>query len=680
MRKLLQKRKVHVRPDGFSTFEIVIALAVAVMIMSAVIIVSFGNQSLVSDSQTSNEALLKAQGLLEEEQALARKDFKLVNPTPQTQLDPTAFCPAGFIRDTDRSGNYDIYCKRVDVQTQPDFLTKKVTATVTWAGDHNRMQHAELSTLVTNFNNAIGGDTCDSVLSGDWTQPQIKNSVTNFAQLVGDPLGAYPVADEDASRGKLYVAVQGVSQQVGPRNAGAGSNDTSNGSAATWSSLGNIGAQDGNNVLVTLSGGGVSSYLKANNFGFNVPLGATILGIQVDIWRSASVGSAIKDSEVKIVKADGSIGSKNQALPSTWSAGNTQQTYGGTSDLWDVKTWQPSEINSPNFGAVIAVTNTAGLSRTAKVDAIQITVTYINQLYVFNVASPANPTFVAGLKNNPVVGTGFNAIAVAGNYAYAATNSGVNQLQVLDIVASPPVVTSTYQVAGSAGVGNSIFYKDGFIYLGLIHSGSGPEFNIIDVHNPLAPFLVGSYAIGYSVNAIYVRGNYAYVAHTTNSSASPQEQMTVLNIAVPGSPQRVSGFFHTPGINNAGKSIYGVGDTVYLGRLASKISGSDDTIPEFYALDASNPAAIPSTALETIPLATPESLHDLIVRDTLAFFITTHKFQVWDVSTPTPVSKYVLNLPASGGSVTPSLDCEGNYLFAGANDSTNKGYLFVIAP
>ena len=61
-------------PTGFSTLEILIALTVLVLSISAVLLMQ--PQSSV-DTQTESEALNQAQEMLEHTQALARKDFKI---------------------------------------------------------------------------------------------------------------------------------------------------------------------------------------------------------------------------------------------------------------------------------------------------------------------------------------------------------------------------------------------------------------------------------------------------------------------------------------------------------------------------------------------------------------------------------------------------------------------------
>lgn len=488
------------RNSGFSTLEMLIAMTILILVLSAVILVSFGNQSVLTDSQTNTEALSLAQGLLEQEQALARKDFRLVTPTSTVD---------------------GIYQKKVDVLTQSDFYTKKVTATVSWTAEHQRPQSVSLSALVTNFENAVGGDTCDSVLSGNWTNPQIKNVTADFAQAVGDSSGIYPITDLDAYQGKLYVTV--------------------------------------NNTAV-----------------------------------------------------------------------NTKET-----------------------------------------------------LFIFNIADPASPALLGKIDNSPTISAGLGAVRVAGNYAYVANGYGANfgtctqgnncaQLQVIDISnPATPSLSFSFKVPGVKGtagqaVGNTIFYKEGYVYLGLTKTSSGPEFDIIDVHNPLGPFWVGGYQTAAGINAIYVRGKYAYLA-TPNS-----QELTILDVSNPTNPTLAGGFDAPDAVGN-GKSLDQIGDKLYLGRTVTSFN------PELYILDDTVPATNPLPVLGS-PQEISSSVNGLLVRDYLAFLVTTNsQFQIWNVANPAGVTQWASPVSLPSSSTGRALDCEENYLFAGSVDpSTNKGYLTVI--
>jgi hypothetical protein len=241
--------------------------------------------------------------------------------------------------------------------------------------------------------------------------------------------------------------------------------------------------------------------------------------------------------------------------------------------------------------------------------------------------------------------------------------------------ATPPYTLGT----GTQATGKSITYSRGYVYLGLTKTAQGPEFNIFDARDPTqAPVWVGGYTVGYTVYAIQVKNQYAYIVHETSPSAPYQEQLTVLNISDPTHPYRVGGFFAPAGIFNVGKSLYTIGNTLYLGRLASRISGSSDTIPEFIALDISNPDTPPYPIIATTSLAVPESLNALLVRNTQAYFVTSGFFQLWNTGTSSPLLSSQISLP-HGGTITPSIDCESNYIYVGSNTSTNRGNITIIS-
>ncbi len=163
----------------------------------------------------------------------------------------------------------------------------------------------------------------------------------------------------------------------GPSNAGAGANVTGVGSV-NWSNAGFIIADDTNYATATLGASATSRYLQGTNYGFAIPTGATINGIQVSIMRETSdvtLGASIDDNIVRLVKA-GTIVGDNKATSADWPTSMTAASYGGPSDLWGT-TWTAAEINASNFGVVLSILNEGIVtSRTGRVDYMQITVTY----------------------------------------------------------------------------------------------------------------------------------------------------------------------------------------------------------------------------------------------------------------------------------------------------------------
>ena len=115
-------------------------------------------------------------------------------------------------------------------------------------------------------------------------------------------------------------------------------------------------------------------YLKATNFGLAIPTTATIRGIEVEIERKQSATGDVVDSEVKIVKADASIGTTNRAdTVNSWPEADASATYGSPTDLWG-ETWTPANINDSDFGVVISADMTSDVN--ISIDNIRIKVYY----------------------------------------------------------------------------------------------------------------------------------------------------------------------------------------------------------------------------------------------------------------------------------------------------------------
>lgn len=156
---------------------------------------------------------------------------------------------------------------------------------------------------------------------------------------------------------------------IGPLGGGTFVNDTSTGTVAI-TGPGNAILSDGVMATAVLLLGQISNYLKATNFGFNVPLDATINGILVEVQQQTTLLAAMVDSSVKIVQGGTILGSE-KANSGNWPLLEAYQTYGGTTDLWGLL-WSPSDINSSGFGIALSVSSL--LAATADIDYIRATV------------------------------------------------------------------------------------------------------------------------------------------------------------------------------------------------------------------------------------------------------------------------------------------------------------------
>lgn len=144
-----------------------------------------------------------------------------------------------------------------------------------------------------------------------------------------------------------------------------------------WSFPNNAKTSD--NVYATTdasTGTLISHYIKATNFGFNIPSGATINGIGVEIEKKRRSGTYEEiDYELWIVKADGTLGNVNKADTGTnWGTTDAYYGYGGVSDLWG-ESWDNTKINNINFGIIFSAITNINYSQ-AYIDHIRITVYY----------------------------------------------------------------------------------------------------------------------------------------------------------------------------------------------------------------------------------------------------------------------------------------------------------------
>lgn len=172
----------------------------------------------------------------------------------------------------------------------------------------------------------------------------------------------------------LFMAYRAYASSVGPSSPGTTVDDATVGTLA-WANPNNAQASDG--VFATASHAGLttSHYLKATNFGFSIPAGATITGILAEIQKQTDTLGDGKDITVKIVKSDGTLGATNKALATAWPTTEAYSSYGSSSDLWG-ETWASTDINNANFGIVISESSNDTGGSVESIDHIRITVYY----------------------------------------------------------------------------------------------------------------------------------------------------------------------------------------------------------------------------------------------------------------------------------------------------------------
>ncbi len=371
------------------------------------------------------------------------------------------------------------------------------------------------------------------------------------------------------------------------------------------------------------------------------------------------------------------------------------------SSVGNIGAWKHPSIRTYDFGAlVLGGLPLSGFSLSGLdaffgklyVTADAAPVANRNTFFIFDISNPMTaPTLLGNLDNDPAVAAGLKGVAVAstsqGIFAFLASASSFarGQLQVVGIGdAAHPQLVATYKMpllsVPSAGFGNAVLYKDGYVYLGLTStSAGGDEFNVVDVHDPPHPAWAGGYSlVGHDVNAIAVKGSRAYIVHPLDFSA---DQLSILDISNPGNPSRAGGFAYADGGFANGKSITVVGANVYFGRTASNIAHAADGIPELFLLDASRLS--PPSIVGSVALATGDSVNGIIVRGDLLFVLTNTQLQVWnaaDASHPVPwtpdgTTNAFIALPGGKGI---ALACEGDTLYMISRGKTGASDILSV--
>lgn len=158
----------------------------------------------------------------------------------------------------------------------------------------------------------------------------------------------------------------------GPFHAGTAASVAGAGTAV-WNVPSNIvgGAGFTTSNIDTTSGVTLSDFLYGTNYGFTIPLVATISSITLEIFESNSGVISISDNSVKMLKAGAPVGI--EVRNGVWPLPGAYVSYNGMAG-WSPT---PADVNNVGFGAYVqALNNDMSHIRVASVKDIRITVVY----------------------------------------------------------------------------------------------------------------------------------------------------------------------------------------------------------------------------------------------------------------------------------------------------------------
>lgn len=205
--------------------------------------------------------------------------------------------------------------------------------------------------------------------------PDVSGSGSWISNLVPEYIEKLPVDPKQVSLnifenliGNVYAASDVKSPALGQAVSCSGT--------VSWSNPANIYTSDNVHASVSLANFAHSRCLNATQFGFAIPAGSTINGIQVRVEEDTSASNSIlNDTNFKLLKAGVPVGTRKTSPP-YFPTTEAYVTYGNSTDLWGT-TWTVDEINNTGFGMSVQVSNDGGgPTLVATVDHITIEVFY----------------------------------------------------------------------------------------------------------------------------------------------------------------------------------------------------------------------------------------------------------------------------------------------------------------
>ena len=118
-----------------------------------------------------------------------------------------------------------------------------------------------------------------------------------------------------------------------------------------WTTPSNAGASDDAYAVWTADygGGATTDRLKATNFGFSIPAGATINGIVVEVEGKHSGLTNPSINLINLLKAGSVEGGTKNGWSKLFTTSDVYYSFGGAADVWS-GTWTASDINNSGFG------------------------------------------------------------------------------------------------------------------------------------------------------------------------------------------------------------------------------------------------------------------------------------------------------------------------------------------
>jgi len=144
-----------------------------------------------------------------------------------------------------------------------------------------------------------------------------------------------------------------------------------------WDTPENIQSADGAEARAQLVDGWVSDFLRARDFGFEVPQEAWVSGISVDLKHHALSGGYIADRIVRLGGVPEARANRARDSSASWPSSVVDHSYGGATDRWGAGSIEPALVNASTFAIDLSTRYlSTGGNDHGYVDSLTATVTY----------------------------------------------------------------------------------------------------------------------------------------------------------------------------------------------------------------------------------------------------------------------------------------------------------------
>ncbi len=450
---------------GQSILEILIALGVLAVSVSAATFLFLQGQSFTIDTAMSQNAIYLARQFLDQARQTAKANFAGLGTSSTTT--------GGFLEET--------------IVTSTDAYSKKVTARLSWDTTSTRPQKVEFTTIVTNWPEiaATGGDTGGGGLSGDWTNPRTLGSVD-----VGPGNSA---TDLDVKNKIVYLSAEAAD----PKKPDFYIVDAVNGSAPSI-----ISSLDTGSGLNTIDTAGEYAYVGTKDTNGQLQI--------IDVSNPANP-QLVKSFKLNGVSGSGAVGQSIFYNSSKIYMG-TKKATGPEFHIIDVTDpLNPVESGSreidENVNDIYVKEGTAYLATSDE-----------EEVKVLNVENPSNITQIGGF-DAPGESEDGKSLYLASPRLYLGRLVGGNhvnhhELHVLDI-SNPASVQNLGSKDLATGV-NGIVTRDYLVFLAT--SDSNKEFQIWNASNPANITFWVSFNFPQVATGIDYEDNIVYVSVRSNDA------------------------------------------------------------------------------------------------------------------------------------------------------------------